>query len=76
MSPRRAHVCLSIASAIVVGTFALPAFAQQTSTISAKEKMDICKFGAQEQKLKGRAEQDFVKKCMANEDASAKPSKK
>jgi len=76
MSPRRAHVCLSIASAIVVGTFALPASAQQTSTISAKEKMDICKFGAQEQKLKGRAEQDFVKKCMANEDASAKPSKK
>lgn len=44
----------------------------QTSAISAKEKMETCKFGAAEQELKGKAEQDFIRKCMANEPAAKK----
>ncbi len=45
--------------------FATPAFA-----ITAKEKMDTCKFGAADQKLTGKKEQDFIKKCMADEPAA------
>ncbi|MCC6948691.1 MAG: hypothetical protein IT539_13070 [Bradyrhizobiaceae bacterium] len=70
MRSRRIHLCLSLAfSAAAIAALLLPAAGQQTSTISAKEKMEICKFGAQDQKLKGKAEQDFIRKCMANEEA-------
>ena len=48
----------------------LPAAAQE---ISAQEKMEICKFGAADQKLTGKQAQDFIRKCMANEPAP-KPS--
>jgi hypothetical protein len=55
--------------AIAFGCVALAAaaFAQPTSAISAKDKMETCKFGAKDQNLSGKAEQDFIKKCMANE---------
>ncbi len=46
------------------------------SALTAKQKMDTCKFGADDQKLKGKAQQDFIKKCMANADAPAAKSKK
>jgi hypothetical protein len=52
------------------------AFAQPTSNISAKDKMETCKFGAKDQNLSGKAEQDFIKKCMANEPAAKKTSDK
>jgi hypothetical protein len=57
--------------AIAFGCLALAAaaFAQPTSAISAKDKMETCKFGAKDQNLSGKAEQDFIKKCMANEPA-------
>jgi hypothetical protein len=45
--------------------FAAPALA-----ITAKEKMETCKFGAADQKLTGKKEQDFIKKCMADEPAA------
>ena len=49
-----------------------PAFA-----LTSKEKMETCKFGAADQKLTGKAQQDFIKKCMANEPAAkAAPAKK
>ena len=38
--------------------------------------MEICKFGAKDQSLTGKAEQDFIKKCMANEPAAKKTSDK
>jgi hypothetical protein len=59
---RRAFAA-GLAAAMV---FATPAFA-----ITAKEKMDTCKFGAADQKLTGKKEQDFIKKCMANERTPA-----
>jgi hypothetical protein len=63
-----------VAIAFGCAALAVSAFAQPTSAISAKEKMEICKFGAKDQNLSGKAEQDFIKKCMANEPA-AKPKK-
>ena len=43
--------------------------------VTAKEKMETCKFGAADQKLTGKAQQDFIKKCMANEPATTAKSK-
>jgi hypothetical protein len=62
---------LAAGLAIAFGCAALAAaaFAQPTSAISAKDKMETCKFGAKDQNLSGKAEQDFIKKCMANEPA-------
>jgi hypothetical protein len=51
-------------AAMLLGT---PAFA-----ITAKEKMETCKFGADDQKLTGAARNAFISKCMANEDGPAK----
>ncbi len=45
------------------------------AALTAKEKMDTCKFGAEDQKLKGPAKQNFINKCMANADAPAGKSK-
>jgi hypothetical protein len=36
--------------------------------ITSKEKMATCKFGADDQQLKGKARDAFVKKCMTNKD--------
>jgi hypothetical protein len=46
------------------------------SALTSKEKMETCKFGAEDQKLKGAAKQKFINKCMANADAPAGKSKK
>jgi psiF repeat len=46
-----------IAMAVPTG----PSFA-----VSANEKMETCKFGADDQKLQGAARDAFMKKCMAN----------
>jgi hypothetical protein len=37
--------------------------------LTAKEKMETCKFGADDQKLKGAARKTFLSKCMADTDA-------
>jgi hypothetical protein len=67
-----AGLAFGFAGAAIVAT----ALAQPTSAISAKEKMEVCKFGAKDQNLSGKAEQDFVKKCMANEPAAKKTTVK
>ncbi len=55
-----AALCLSSAPALAV---------------TAKEKMVTCKFGADDQKLKGAARKSFLSKCMADPDAPAKRAK-
>jgi hypothetical protein len=65
-----------LAFAFACAALAATAFGQPTSNISAKDKMEICKFGAKDQSLTGKAEQDFIKKCMANEPAAKKTSDK
>ena len=54
-------IALTIALAVTAGA--------QTSAVTSKEKMETCKFGAADQKLTGKQEQDFIRKCMANEPA-------
>lgn len=34
--------------------------------VGSKEKMATCKFGADDQKLAGKARDKFIKNCMAN----------
>lgn len=36
---------------------------------TAKQKMETCAFGADDQKLTGAARKSFMSKCMANKDS-------
>ena len=45
------------------------------SAISAAEKLDICKFGADDQKLAGAKRKSFIAKCMANVPAARAKAK-
>jgi hypothetical protein len=64
---------ITVAALLAVALMTAPAAA-----ISAAEKMDICKFGADDQKLAGAKRKSFIAKCMANVPparATAKPKK-
>jgi hypothetical protein len=37
--------------------------------VTAKQKMETCKFGADDQKLEGAARKKFLANCMANRDS-------
>ena len=52
-----------IAAVLTVMLPSAPSFA-----LSAKDKMATCKFGADDQKLKGSARKIFMKKCMSNKN--------
>ena len=52
------------------------AFSAPAHAVTAKEKMETCKFGAQDQKLAGKEEKAFMRKCMAAGDAPAHKSSK
>lgn len=58
-------------AAFMLGTFSAPAHA-----VSAKQKMETCKFGADDQKLSGPEHKAFMKKCMAAGDGPAPKGKK
>lgn len=42
--------------------------------VTAKQKMETCKFGANEQKLSGKARMDFLRKCMSNRNDPRGPA--
>jgi hypothetical protein len=42
--------------------------------VSEKDKMETCKFGADDQKLEGAARTAFMKKCMANRNDPRGPA--
>jgi hypothetical protein len=42
--------------------------------VTAKQKMETCKFGADDQKLQGAPRAAFIKKCMANRDDPRGPA--
>ena len=46
----------------------------QAQALSAKDKMETCKFGADDQKLQGAARESFLKKCMANRNDPRGPA--
>jgi hypothetical protein len=48
---------------VVVASPCAPALA-----VTSKDKMAICKFGADDQNLNGKARAAFMKKCMSNKD--------
>jgi hypothetical protein len=62
------YVCAIIVFIVVAaGTPAL--------ALTAAEKMETCKFGADADKLAGAKRKQFITKCMADTDAPAKPAK-
>jgi hypothetical protein len=52
----------------VVATLAVVLPSPPSLALSAKDKMATCKFGADDQKLQGKARGAFMKKCMSNKD--------
>ena len=44
-------------------------FGPSAFAATAEQKMETCKFGADEQKLAGAARKNFMAKCMSNKDS-------
>jgi hypothetical protein len=61
---------------LALSLFAALVFSAPAGAVTAKQKMETCKFGAQDQKLTGKEEKAFIRKCMAASDAPAKKMKK
>jgi hypothetical protein len=61
---------------LVLSLFAALVFSAPARAVTAKEKMETCKFGAQDQKLTGKEEKAFMQKCMAAGDGPAPKAKK
>ncbi len=62
--------------AATLGLIAAVFFTTPVSALTSQQKMETCKFGADDQKLTGKKRADFIKKCMADEGGSAKPAKR
>lgn len=61
------YACIAGLLAVTLPT---PSFA-----LTAKEKMETCKFGADDQKLDGAKRKAFMSKCMAKGDPPGTPVK-
>jgi len=59
-----------------VGLFAIVALDTPASAVTATEKMETCKVGADAQKLAGAARKRFITRCMADSDVPAKRAAK
>jgi hypothetical protein len=59
---------------IAAGLFAALAAGSPVWAVTAKQKMETCKFGADDQNLEGAARKSFMAKCMAKGDAPGKPA--
>ena len=57
---------------MVLSVMALPG--APALAISAKQKMETCKFGADHPMLAGKQRADFIKKCMSEKDDPRGPS--
>lgn len=55
-----------------VGVLPLLLLANPASAVTSKQKMDTCKFGADDQKLTGAKRTHFISRCMANENYKPK----
>lgn len=65
---KRSLTVAALAAGLAAMTLGTPALA-----LTAKQKMETCKFGANDQKLKGAARTAFIKSCM--KDAPMEPHK-
>jgi hypothetical protein len=55
---------LMTAAVLAAGVLATPAKAATN-----EQKMEVCKFGADDKKLEGAARKSFMAKCMSNKDS-------
>jgi hypothetical protein len=58
-----------------VGLFATLLLPAPALAITAQQKMETCKFGADDQRLAGAERKKFISRCMANEASPAKRAK-
>jgi hypothetical protein len=72
--PRLLTLSTSLASFTSFAVLALLSTGQPAVALTAKQKMETCKFGADDQKLTGAARKAFLSKCMANEAPAKKPA--
>jgi len=54
--------------------FSLLLLASPASALTSKQKMETCKFGADDQKLKGAKRNAFITKCMSNKNDQRGPA--
>jgi hypothetical protein len=56
---------------LVAATALVASFAFNTPVLAAtqEQKMETCKFGADDKKLTGAARKSFMAKCMSNKDS-------
>ena len=59
---------------VIVATLAVMLPCASSFALTAKAKMATCKFGADDQKLEGKARAAFMKKCMSNKDDPRGPA--
>ena len=65
-----------LAAVVVAALFPAMTISGSTpaSAVTAKQKMETCKFGADDQKLAGAARAAFMKKCMSNKNDPRGPA--
>jgi hypothetical protein len=63
-------IVLSLAAAVAVPLL----LANPAAAVTSKQKMETCKFGADDQKLTGPKRSAFLKNCMANRDDKRGPA--
>jgi len=52
-----------------LGVVAMMAGTNPALALTSKQKMETCKFGADNQKLTGAARKSFMAKCMSDQDS-------
>ena len=60
----------------VAGMAAAFLFIGPTFAVPSKQKIETCKFGADDQKLQGAARKAFMAKCMSKKDDPRGPAEK
>jgi hypothetical protein len=63
-----AEAIAMIRYAVVAGLLAVVLPSGSALAVTAKQKMETCQFGADDQKLEGAARKSFMAKCMANKN--------
>ncbi|MSO66673.1 MAG: hypothetical protein EXR03_08395 [Pseudolabrys sp.] len=63
-------------TAAIIGLFPLLLLASPASALTKAQKMETCKFGADDQKLTGAKRKTFMDKCMSNRDDKRGPAER
>ena len=60
--------------AAIIGLFPLLLLAAQAQAATTEQKMETCKFHADDQKMAGAKRKTFMAKCMSNRDDKRGPA--